>query len=274
MKYRKEQIAIGAGAEYLVSVAEKGFRRAADVASYACHRFSTKYFDAESGLYYYGYRFYLPVLMRWMNRDRIGEEGGLNLYVFVENDPFSWTDYLGNARQGKWIEPGDDEGWSIVGTGQFPGPGWSGEFRGRPATLFDFTAKLHDLNYALNDIEFGVLSGTVGHGVPFVRGRGKALSRKAKADFIFRKMTEVGTGGGSWVGFVNWAARAVFYDDPKYFCKGDDFANALLQPETPRLSKPEEYLMIPYSHLKEPRPTVQVIKHWKGIPEHPVTKTF
>jgi RHS repeat-associated protein len=238
------------------------------------HRFSTKYFDAETGLYYYGYRFYSSEMMRWMNRDRIGEEGGLNLYVFVENDPFSWTDYLGNARQGKWIEPRDDEGWSIVGTGQFPGPGWSGEFRGRPATLFDFTAKLHDLNYALNGIEFGVLSGTVGHGVPVVRGRGKALSRKAKADFIFRKMTEVGTGGGSWVGFVNWAARAVFYDDPKYFCKGDDFANALLQPETPRLSKPEEYLMIPYSHLKEPRPTVQVVKHWKGIPEHPVTKTF
>jgi|LFRM01.1.fsa_nt_gb hypothetical protein len=41
-------------------------------------------------------------------------------------------------------------------------------------------------------------------------------------------MTEVGTGGGSWVGFVNWAARAVFYDDPKYFCKGDDIANAPL----------------------------------------------
>jgi RHS repeat-associated protein len=24
------------------------------------HRFSTKYYDAETGLYYYGYRFYAP----------------------------------------------------------------------------------------------------------------------------------------------------------------------------------------------------------------------
>ena len=28
------------------------------------HRFSTKYYDAETGLYYYGYRFYSPLLMR------------------------------------------------------------------------------------------------------------------------------------------------------------------------------------------------------------------
>ena len=30
-------------------------------------RFSTKYYDAEAGLYYYGYRFYSPSLMRWLN---------------------------------------------------------------------------------------------------------------------------------------------------------------------------------------------------------------
>jgi hypothetical protein len=180
---------------------------------------------------------------------------------------------LGEARLGNWIDPGAKEGWSIVGTGRFPGPGWSGEFRGRPATLFDFAAKFHDLHYALNHIKFGAVSGTVGHGVPFLRERGKSLSRKAKADYIFRKMNEVGTGGGIWVGFVNWAARTAFYDDPKYFCKGDDFANALLQPETPRLANPDEYLMIPFSHLRDQRFTT-VVKHWKGLPNHPRTKTF
>ena len=40
------------------------------------HRFSSKYFDMETGLYYYGRRFYSPVLRRWLNRDPIGEEGG------------------------------------------------------------------------------------------------------------------------------------------------------------------------------------------------------
>ncbi|MGI6494698.1 MAG: RHS repeat-associated core domain-containing protein [Kiritimatiellia bacterium] len=39
------------------------------------HRFSTKYLDVETGLYYYGYRFYAPELMRWLNRDPIEEEG-------------------------------------------------------------------------------------------------------------------------------------------------------------------------------------------------------
>ena len=43
-------------------------------------RLSTKYTDAETGLVYYGYRFYDPYRGRWLNRDQIGELGGLNLY--------------------------------------------------------------------------------------------------------------------------------------------------------------------------------------------------
>ncbi len=58
-------------------------------------RFSTKRRDAESGLYYYGYRYYDPVTGRWLNRDPIEEDGGVNLYGFVENDPIDWVDVLG-----------------------------------------------------------------------------------------------------------------------------------------------------------------------------------
>jgi RHS repeat-associated protein len=43
------------------------------------HRFSTKYWDAETCLYYYGYRFYAPELGRWINRDPIEEMGVSNL---------------------------------------------------------------------------------------------------------------------------------------------------------------------------------------------------
>ena len=43
----------------------------------------------------YGYRFYDPLTGRWPSRDPIGEDGGVNLYGFVYNDVFSWTDYLG-----------------------------------------------------------------------------------------------------------------------------------------------------------------------------------
>ncbi|MGI6495444.1 MAG: RHS repeat-associated core domain-containing protein [Kiritimatiellia bacterium] len=58
-------------------------------------RFSTKYYDAETGLYYYGYRFYAPELMRWLNRDPIGERGGNNLYTYARNSPTCLTDPLG-----------------------------------------------------------------------------------------------------------------------------------------------------------------------------------
>ena len=64
------------------------------------HRFSTKYFDIESGLYYYGYRFYAPELMRWLSRDPVGEKGGLNLHGYVGNSPMANTDSLGLWRRG------------------------------------------------------------------------------------------------------------------------------------------------------------------------------
>ena len=59
------------------------------------HRFSTKPLDAETGLYYYGYRYYDPNTGRWPSRDPIGENGGINLYGFLGNDPANWLDILG-----------------------------------------------------------------------------------------------------------------------------------------------------------------------------------
>jgi RHS repeat-associated protein len=58
-------------------------------------RFSTKYHERESGLVYYGHRFYSPETGRWMSRDPIGEEGGVNVYVFVLNAPVNLTDAYG-----------------------------------------------------------------------------------------------------------------------------------------------------------------------------------
>jgi RHS repeat-associated protein len=57
--------------------------------------FSTKYYDWETGLYYYGYRYYDPSMGRWPNRDPLGEAGGWNLYGFVVNDPLGYVDVLG-----------------------------------------------------------------------------------------------------------------------------------------------------------------------------------
>ncbi len=56
------------------------------------YRFSTKEVHAASGLVDYGFRFYSPGLGRWMNRDPLEEEGGVNLYGFVDNNPVNDVD--------------------------------------------------------------------------------------------------------------------------------------------------------------------------------------
>jgi RHS repeat-associated protein len=58
-------------------------------------RWSTKYFDIETGLSDYGHRYYHAGLGRWLNRDPIGEFGGANLYGYVHNSPATSIDPLG-----------------------------------------------------------------------------------------------------------------------------------------------------------------------------------
>ncbi len=65
------------------------------------HRFSAKPIENESGLYYYGYRYYDPQTGRWPSRDPIGEDGGHNLYGFVGNSPIGWVDILGKTKCNK-----------------------------------------------------------------------------------------------------------------------------------------------------------------------------
>jgi RHS repeat-associated protein len=56
--------------------------------------FSTKYHDREVDLIAYQLRSYSPRLGRWVNRDPIEEEGGLNLYAFCDNDAIASIDSL------------------------------------------------------------------------------------------------------------------------------------------------------------------------------------
>jgi RHS repeat-associated protein len=59
--------------------------------------FSTKYEDIETGYLYYGFRFYDPQTGRWPNRDPIGEWGGVNLFVVLNNNVLIYIDVLGLA---------------------------------------------------------------------------------------------------------------------------------------------------------------------------------
>ena len=51
-------------------------------------------YDSELALVYYNYRHYNPEDGRWINRDPIGIQGGLNLYAFIGNMVWLW-DVLG-----------------------------------------------------------------------------------------------------------------------------------------------------------------------------------
>jgi len=58
-------------------------------------RFSTKFQDDETGLLYYGFRYYDPSTGRWNSRDPVDEWGGMNLFGFVSNNALSNCDKLG-----------------------------------------------------------------------------------------------------------------------------------------------------------------------------------
>ena len=85
-------------AQYTYDAFGKIIAQSGSLADFFRHRFSTKYYDAETGLYYYGYRFYHPDLMHWLNRDPIGESGGANLYCFVQNASTFAYDAFGQRR--------------------------------------------------------------------------------------------------------------------------------------------------------------------------------
>ena len=60
-------------------------------------RQTTKRNDSELDLVYYNYRHYSPSLGRFLSRDPIEEQGGLNLYAFVGNNSCK-NDSLGASR--------------------------------------------------------------------------------------------------------------------------------------------------------------------------------
>ncbi len=117
------------GAFFVTSFVSPGFRRKQLKAN------AIRLFFLPDPLTEYGFRYYIPVSGRWPSRDPIGEEGGINLYGFVGNEPVKLVDFLGNA----WISSGIEVCYNLVGHSHGSievdgiSYGYYGAFRNNPA---------------------------------------------------------------------------------------------------------------------------------------------
>ncbi|MCP3942979.1 MAG: RHS repeat-associated core domain-containing protein [Desulfobacteraceae bacterium] len=92
------------------------------------YRFSTKYYDTETGLYYYGFRYFSSELGRWINRDPISENGGINMYLYTQNDSVNWVDPFGlwkrkSPQSHVWIAESGDTLSSLAAMAEYGGRG-------------------------------------------------------------------------------------------------------------------------------------------------------
>jgi RHS repeat-associated protein len=120
-------------------------------------RFSTKYADAETGLVYYGERYYQPQTGRWLSRDPLGEASGPNVYAFVGNNPVSLVDPTGlyeedvhfyltyflamqvgcfDSAEAHWIADADQKADEDGDKAPATGHGWPGKILGPATSLF------------------------------------------------------------------------------------------------------------------------------------------
>ncbi len=61
-------------------------------------RWASKYLDEETGLYYFGRRYFDPRTAQWLSREPLGEGESINLYSYCHNDPVNKVDVLGLAE--------------------------------------------------------------------------------------------------------------------------------------------------------------------------------
>ena len=57
--------------------------------------YSSQIYDPDARLSHYRFRVYVPEMQRWLNRDPLEEDGGINLFQFVDNNPIKEIDPSG-----------------------------------------------------------------------------------------------------------------------------------------------------------------------------------
>ena len=84
------------------------------------YQFNTKYTDEETGLVYYGFRYYDAADGRWLNRDPIGVNGGISIYNSMSNNMVNgyaggikWSSGM-NQNIGNLIGVGGVDSWGLI----------------------------------------------------------------------------------------------------------------------------------------------------------------
>ena len=91
-------------------------------------KLSSEMTDFSLKMVYYNYRYYIPLLSRWNNRDILEETAGKNLYSFLFNSPVSSFEFLGLFDIPKEVYVPSP--FVAIGHhywyGNWGGPGWAG----------------------------------------------------------------------------------------------------------------------------------------------------
>ena len=73
-------------------------------------QWSGEYYDIESKLHYYNFRYFNPERANWISRDNVESNDEINLYLYCLNSPINYSDYLGNRRVNGFFMDGTEVG--------------------------------------------------------------------------------------------------------------------------------------------------------------------
>ena len=112
------------------------------------YTYTGREWEPEIGNYFHRNRFYDPALGRWLSRDPIGEDGGLNLYGYVLNNPINFVDPLGLQLNlpgitGPTLEQYQDPAF-MAGYTSWEEPLWDNAFWDAYESIMDFVDPPHE----------------------------------------------------------------------------------------------------------------------------------